>query len=148
MYDWRVHPTTLANFRTQSAPVDDEDREWLGVEATSHRHPTLISTEADVTSRFDENIVVYLKQAFTGFPYVSFPAGHGPGYSGSPNIYADFSTMYKHAHVTIGECKKPGVIREEHWTDPRKANWYYGGKVLEILGRARDPTAPTHVSVR
>ena len=78
MYNWKVQSTTYANFMAYFEPLNAEDTERLRSEAHPPSHPTVVTTEGDVVSHLDEDIILLLKQAFTSFPYVSFPSQHGP----------------------------------------------------------------------
>ena len=108
---WKRRSSTYAEFAMRFEVIDAEDSVRLQDQMQLRSHTTYIITEADVTSHLDENVLFLLKSAFGTYPYLYFLVQN----------FVDWPIKYnppgKSASqcVTIGECKKPGVIKEREW---------------------------------
>lgn len=140
MFAWDVQAVAYGTFMTKFENLNEEDVQRLNVDPRNDPdHPTRVVTEGDTSSHIDENVIIHLKQAFTTFPYIIFEARHGPGQAAprnSPEIVMDWSFKYKDEFVTVGECKKPGVIRQPDWEDPTRSTTATLALARECLGYA------------
>ena len=133
--NWTVRSNEIPEFMSQFERLNAEDQVRFQCNTDELNHRTQITNEGEATSFFDENHIWYQKKAFNRFPYISFPAQHGPGYRGAEDITLDFTPRYRGSYVSVGEIKKPGVIWDE-WKIPKTASSATKDLARELLGYA------------